>query len=79
RKPARPKKKITDGLVIYSEEKLRFGKPDAGDGLVIYLEEELRFGKPDAGGRLGKKEHSKILTGVERIHIFTSDGRLDQY
>nr|GEV78498.1 histone H2A.v2 isoform X1 [Tanacetum cinerariifolium] len=28
-KPARPKKKI-DGLVIYSEEELGFGKPDAG-------------------------------------------------
>ncbi|GKC90462.1 arginine--tRNA ligase, chloroplastic/mitochondrial, partial [Tanacetum coccineum] len=30
-KPARPKKKTADGLVIYSEEELGFGKPDAGE------------------------------------------------
>nr|GEV64235.1 putative reverse transcriptase domain-containing protein [Tanacetum cinerariifolium] len=30
KKPARPKKKTIDGLVIYSEEELGFGKPDAG-------------------------------------------------
>ncbi|GJT36125.1 phosphoacetylglucosamine mutase [Tanacetum coccineum] len=29
-KPARPKKKTADGLVIYSEEELGFGKTDAG-------------------------------------------------
>ncbi|GJV71482.1 phosphoacetylglucosamine mutase [Tanacetum coccineum] len=30
-KPARPKKKTADGLVIYSEEELGFGKTDAGE------------------------------------------------
>nr|GEV96787.1 histone H2A.v2 isoform X1 [Tanacetum cinerariifolium] len=36
-KPARPKKKTADGLVIYSEEELGFGKPDAGGYLITFL------------------------------------------